>query len=108
MSRSRSRRRRAPPRPRNRAQRHAVWVVLIIIAIAVAMVASRVGGCRGPAPASPPPAATYVPLEDGMDLDFSSGTPVVSETPAEPAELATLQAEMQAAAAEITFPPTAP
>jgi len=53
-----------------------------------------------------PAPATFVPLNEGMNVDFSSGRPVVSAVDAEADALAALLKEMADAAEEVTFGPT--
>jgi len=55
--------------------------------------------------AAPKPVVT---IQDGKTIDFSSGTPVVKDSPADKAILDSAVAEMDAAAKNVTFAPTAP
>lgn len=67
-----------------------------------------------PAPAIapiPPPAPIPVrdiAIQDGKTIDFSSGRPQIQDTPADRAALERAKREMDEAARNVTFPPTAP
>lgn len=73
---------------------------------------------RRSAPMPPPPAARTVappanpPVDlarhDGQTIDFSSGRPVVQDTPADRAALDRALKEMQTAAGDVTFAPPPP
>ena len=58
-------------------------------------------------PAPPAPAA-IVPIQDGHTIDFSSGQPEIRHTPADQAAMEAALQRMQEAAAEVTFPASAP
>jgi hypothetical protein len=53
--------------------------------------------------AQPRPVAV-VPIQDGKTIDFSSGTPVVKDSPADRAAMDAAVKEMDAAAKDVTFP----
>lgn len=75
------------------------------------------GRTRPPTPPPPAPPATVAPvpppsapvaIQDGQTIDFSSGQPEVRQTPADQAAMDAALQRMQEAAAEVTFPPSAP
>ena len=90
-----------------------VRIVLLLIAAALVALgvwsifrrdAHPVPPARAPTTKTPPPPVT---IQDGKTLDFSSGKPVVKDSPADRAALAKGVAEMEAAAASVTFAPSA-
>jgi hypothetical protein len=58
--------------------------------------------------ASQPRHAPFVPIADGETIDFSGGSPVVSQTAADKAAMDKAEKEMDAAAKDVTFQPTPP
>jgi hypothetical protein len=55
-----------------------------------------------------PRASAVVPIEDGKTIDFSDGTPVVKDSPADRAALDATVKEMDEAAKSVTFSATPP
>jgi hypothetical protein len=53
--------------------------------------------------AQPRPIAV-VPIQDGKTIDFSDGTPVIKDSPADRAAMDAAVKEMDAAAKDVTFP----
>ncbi len=64
----------------------------------------------GPAVSRPAPAAKPIDLtkHDGAAIDFSSGWPVVKDTPADRAAVAQAVKEMDEATKDVTFEPAPP
>jgi hypothetical protein len=78
--------------------------LLLLFAIALLMIAVRWFYFRPhPAPANSPP----VTIQDGKTIDFSSGKPVVKDNPEEKAIIDRASREMEEAAKNVTFAPTA-
>lgn len=50
--------------------------------------------------------AAVVPIQDGKTIDFSSGQPVVKDSPADRAAMEKALKEMDEAAKDVTFPAT--
>lgn len=86
-------------------RRRAAFVILGLLVAAALALAFR---ARHPTTPSVPAAAEPIAIEDGKTIDFSSGRPVVSQTPADQAAMEAVLREMEAAAAEVTFEPTTP
>jgi hypothetical protein len=83
---------------------------LILLFIAIALIALGLWSIsrRGtPRHIDKPPAAAAkeVPIQDGKTLDFSSGKAVVKDSAAEKAAIDRSVAQMDAAAADVTFVP---
>ncbi len=57
---------------------------------------------------APAPPVVDLTKHDGQTIDFSSGRPVVKDTPADKAALDQAVKEMEAAAREVTFTPPPP
>lgn len=80
--------------------------VTLIISAAVTAAALWAYGFRTRRePVAPKPA---VAIQDGKTIDFSSGTPVVKDSPADKAAMDAAVKDMDAAASTVTFPATAP
>ena len=78
-------------------------VYLTVIAVATGVVLAWWLQRRS-APVPPP----KVTIQDGKTIDFSSGKPVVKDTPGEKAIIAAAVKEMDEAAKGVKFGPTAP
>ena len=76
-------------------------VILLLAAVIIAVAAGWVA--LRPAPMAPP-----VAIQDGKTIDFSSGQPVVKNSPQEKAIIDAAVKEMDAAARDVTFGPAVP
>jgi hypothetical protein len=93
-----------------------LWLVLLV-AVALLFwldrlehqtVARSRPGAAPIAPAAKPAEPIDLAKHDGAAIDFSSGRPVVKNTPADRAAVARAVKEMAAAAKDVTFQPTKP
>jgi hypothetical protein len=55
-------------------------------------------------PRLPHSAGSVVPIQDGKTIDFSGGSPAVTDSPADKAAVAAAVKDMDAAARDVSFP----
>jgi hypothetical protein len=93
-----------------------LWLVLLVVAVLLLWLdrlerqtAARSRPAASPtAPAAKPAEPIDLTQHDGQAIDFSSGRPVVKDTPADRAAVAQAVKEMDEAAKDVTFQPTKP
>jgi hypothetical protein len=93
-----------------------LWLVLLVAAVLLLWLdrlerqtAARSRPAASPtAPAAKPAEPIDLTRHDGQAIDFSSGRPVVKDTPADRAAVARAVKEMDEAAKDVTFQPTKP
>jgi hypothetical protein len=90
-----------------------LWLVLLVAAALLfwldRLERQTVARSRpAPAPVARPAEPIDLAKHDGAAIDFSSGRPVVKNTPADRAAVARAVKEMEAAAKDVTFQPTKP
>lgn len=87
---------------------------ILLLLVAAAMIALGMWNIsrRGTRRVVPPAGATAVdaskvevPIKNGATIDFSSGKPVVKDTPAEKTKIDRSVTEMTKATSDVTFPP---
>ncbi len=84
------------------------WLVLLVLlAVMLAWPRRLKHGSRAPAPGGSS-APVDLTRHDGQTIDFSSGRPVVTDTPADRAALERTLREMAEAAKTVTFAPPQP
>jgi hypothetical protein len=80
-------------------------VVTTLISAAVTAAALWAYGSRARWKSRPP---APIAIQDGKTIDFSSGSPVIRDTPADKAEIDAAVKAMDAAAKTVTFPAEPP
>jgi len=91
--------------------RRSLWWLLVVglgvlLAYAWSRHAARVATPAVTRPAHAAAPGPEVPIQDRKTIDFSSGRPVVKDSPQEQALIDAAVKEMDAATKDITFPPT--
>ena len=79
--------------------------VLLLVMLAGYLRLKRQTGPGSAPPSAARPAPVDLTQHDGQTIDFSSGRPVVKDTPADQAALAQALQEMDRAAKDVTFAP---
>ena len=83
--------------------KRVLWSVVALTVFAAAVYfAGSPKNPRAPAAGNP---KNEIAIQDGKTIDFSSGKPVVKDTPREKAIMASAVKEMSAAAKDVTFAP---